>query len=511
MLTPFVRATILFAVVLTTGCGVFRSTPQLDPEAELRLSRQLEYFFPGNMVSQQAARDYAQQQLRAAFSRLENEGLRRKPSAKSLEIIRDYVRQHFLRGYRDYASFADLFRHGHYDRATATAIYALFLDYFDLPHKIEADLWEVVPIVEVDGTRTALVAPVRRLRVEAREQGFVRNYLSLLRAVDLLPPEAWTQPEAEIFERYYLPRKMEMTLPQLASFLHYLQALRAYRDQQYLETINQLDFAQGLASLPVYAILRRATSLQLANKGQSESRESLFHLFKLWEQTPTELFEVELINRFSRATDDYLFQRRQPAELDSLYQYFKSHTTQDPRLHEQLQDIYYLKRARYHAMMREPSRVMTYMDSLYQIRPDDTNVHNVLAGFLVWSLRSEHNYAAGLDLVDEYREKYPFLVQHPYFKDLDLSFRAERIRYFFDNDQPNEGHRYLNEFESLLAVYGRTPRSDSWITTAYLAASGYYYRRKEYASALQWIERGYALAPTDPYLDHRTWLLRMYR
>jgi tetratricopeptide (TPR) repeat protein len=154
---------------------------------------------------------------------------------------------------------------------------------------------------------------------------------------------------------------------------------------------------------------------------------------------------------------------------------------------------------------------MSFMDSLYRYQPNNTAVQEVLAGMLVWSLRnSEREFSRGLDGINLYSRRYPFLHQNELFQDRHLLYQAERVRYYFDQDDLVKGGNYFEEFKRLLTTSRSAPRRNSWILTAYLAASNYYFRQGDYSQAFDLIQQARREAPDDPYLDHRAGVLRNY-
>ena len=494
----------IISLILTTPLHAYASAAEVE-----RLDEQLEMLLPGNGQQDLSARAYARGQLYELFQRLEDSRVRRKATHKALQLIVEEVEGSFLHTPGTFVPFANLFREGQYDQSTATAIYALVLEYFSIPYAIQMDEWQVSLLADPDGRPQLLGLPLGRRQMRQRLADFKRSYLELLRSVALLQEEEWRRPEEELFRLYYFGDTDQLSLRELASYLHYRQALAAYDRKAYVEVLSWLEQAQDLSGRPLYAILQRATWLQLAGEDDT-SRESLFYLWKVWEGSPGEPWQSELLRRFSKATVSEGDSIMGAYRIDSIYQYFNERFSGHGFAQQQLREMYYLKQARFHAHYGHTEEVTSYMDSLYLLRPQDQDVQNVLAGMLVWSLGSERDFTRGLQRIQQFSNRYPFLQNNELFQDQHLFYQAERIRYFFDRDEAATAANYLREFDLLLQRFGRTPRMTSWVTTAYVAASNYYYRRGEFTYALHYVERAYALAPTDPYLEHRVDLIRNY-
>lgn len=478
------------------------------PAAEL--VDQLQLFLPGTTTSDRAGRAFVERQLQHLIRQLEISGIQKRSVKKSVPYLRQQVEARFFKQVAEDADLLTMTQTGNFNQTSAAAIYALLLEHFDIPYQIRADLWEVYVIADPIGEHLPLFPPGNRQRIAPREKAFVRDYLQLLRNL-AIPSEAdWQRPEMELFQKYYFGSDERMSLSQLAAFAHYQQALRAYERKAYPQTLDHLRLADQLSVRPAFDVLRRATIYQLADRGQGDSRESLFYLFELRREHSGEDFQAEIRRRFERVVEEQLRQRHNPRALDSVYAIVCARTSGDARLRTLLGETYCRQRIRYHADRQETQEVLRFVDSLYRYRPDDVALQEILAAEVVKPLTTERDYRLGLPRTEQALQRYPFLRQHPLFCDMDLHYRAERIRAVYDADDARQGQQYLNEFAQLLMRYPVTERRSSWIVTAYLAASNYHFRRGEYRAAEAVLERAYALAPQDHYLLHRLELLKNY-
>lgn len=472
----------------------------------------LQLFVPGESTDQQADRAFAEQRMAKLIRQFEQENqLSQRSRKKAIELIHETVQDQFLRQYDPTAEFVDLFRNGRYNQATAAALYAMVLEFYRIPHLIRGELWEVYVVADPDKRKKRLSAPAGVRRSDLREQAFIGDYVQLLRQLGITGPGQSATPQHEVFRQYYFGSEESLSLSQLAAFVHYQQAQAAYKARRYHLVLEHLDHAAAQAPRPLFEVIRQATLYQLASQGEGGNRKALFYLFELWRQQPEAVLRNEVLRRFVTVADESLFSgQREAVRLDSLYGYMLDKTSADPDLQHRIQEIYFMKKARYHALHNEPEAVRVYLDSLYLYRPDDEHVKELLGNLLVWSLRRGLAPEEGMARMRELSDRYPFLPADDSFRDLDLQYRADHIRLVFDAGQATEGGQLLREFEQLLQRYGPTPNDHLWILTAYLAASNHYYRLQDFSTALQLLQRANALIPGNPYLEHRVEMLRDY-
>lgn len=474
-----------------------------------KLDDHLAMLVPGSGLQEQSARIYAKRQLQELFTRLEDQRIRRKSSSKAIGLIENEIRLTFLRSATRFAHFSALFKDQEYDQSTATALYALTFEYFGIPYRIQLEEWEMRLVADPDG-KPQQIKVFRKSRSRQTTNAFRQLYLELLQAVALVPHEEWQQPADQLFQSHYFGESShQLSLSELASFLLYKQALAAYQRAAYVESLDWLSQAHQLADRPLYTVLRRAVWLQLANE-EPTSQESLYYLWKIWEDSPGEPWQSELLHRFGKVAAGQADPRRGDTVIDSLYRHFHTQFAGYPSARRQLRELYLLKMARFYAKHGQAAPVMDYMDSLHQLRPGDPEVQNVLAGMLVWSLTAERDFNQGLEKTQYYQQRYAFLATNPLFLDQTLFYQAERIRYYYDRGEADRGAFYLREFETLLARAPTAPRRVAWITTAYLAPSNYYFRQGDYFLAYQYIDKAQRLAPDDAFLQHRKELLGNY-
>lgn len=471
------------------------------------LDAELELLLPGRDAQAQSTRAYAKQRLSAVCLALEAEKISKLKPHKAIVKLEAAVQAQFLLQYHPFANLDMLFKNGMYDPTTAAAVYALTMRFLELPHALQLQDGGVV-LTAYPAELNHIVGG-RKATDAQQHEAFQDAYMSVLMNVGFLPEQAWTQPKAELFVQYYTGGQRAINMQELAGFLYYQQALQAYKGKDWNAVLVQLQHARQLTDWPVYDVLKRAVWIQLATSPDLKSADSTTeYLWKLWGIAPGAPWQSALLAQFNTAIGTLPKPGIWP--MDSLYLTYSERFAGHNDALLQLKAMYFLQRARFHAREGSTGKVMDYMDSLYLLRPTDTDVHDVLAGMLVWSLRTERSFAQGLELIAFYERKYPFLASNALFQDQHLFYQAERLRYYFDADDVAAGLQHFQAFEQLIARTGRTPRFDSWITTGYLAIANYYFRQGEYRQTLNYLTQARVHAPTDPYLDHQETLLRRY-
>ncbi|MEL6659442.1 MAG: hypothetical protein AAFP77_05835 [Bacteroidota bacterium] len=496
---------LLLLTILLLAVGIARAELRTEKLAEL--DTQLQLLLPGTSNHEQANRAFAKEQIQDLLQGLEDRRIRRKNTDKALQLLEEEVSFRFLRKPGAFTNFHQLFTTGQYDRSTASALYALAMEYFDLPYTLTVRDAEILITASAEGTSHEFTLPHGDPWTAASSQRFQNAYLEVLRSIGYLSPAEWRRSPKALYDQYYIGGETEVDLQQMASFLFCRQALKAYYDEAWSNALDWIYKAELLQRWPVQKVLRRAVWLQLANQ-KDNPEESLRHLWMIWQESPGAPWQRELLRHFNQAISKQANQSIW--QIDSTYLSFQEQFARHPGAQGQLRELYYLHRARFHARENNTGLVMSFMDSLYNLHPQNVEVQDVLAGMLVWTLRAVREFGDGLTLINKYERQYPFLANHILFQDRNLFYQAERIRYHFNADEAVLGNQYLKEFQARSNRGSRPPGYVSWLSTAHLSASDYYFRKKNYQQAFMLVEEARQQAPEDPYLDHRVDVLRRY-
>ncbi|MGB3546757.1 MAG: hypothetical protein WBA17_07270 [Saprospiraceae bacterium] len=488
------------------------------PPARTALTAKLEVLIPGGTVTARAERAYLESQFTVLFNRLDRAKVNRGNTKKRIRRLRESLEETFRQSDTPRAGLVDLFREGDYNEASAALLYSLVLDHYDIPYAVTIDHWVVRVTAEPEGAKELLNKPTGQKLTALRRKAFAADFVEAVRSLGALTETESLQPTEVLFERYYFSADEPVNWITLAAFMHYRQSLYAFADKNYLGALERIIYAQNLAGRPLFGLMRRAVILQLSAQDDIGSREALYYLLQLYRGQPDdEQLRQALLGRFlSVANGSLLDEQRYVGELDSLYKFLSegvgSTSPAEQQWQDRLSQVYLFQKARFYSRLGNYERVGEYMGRLYRLRPDDVQVRDAMAGLLTHAIREEYRTnPAGLNARREAMvSAYPFLIQHPSYKDLDLALRASIIRDAFDRDDGSRGEEELRGFETSLARYGTTPRIDLWITTAYAAASNFYFRREDYFTATAYMERATILLPEDSYLAHRLEVLRRY-
>jgi hypothetical protein len=444
--------------------------------------------------------------IKGSAKRLERQKVKRKRPKKMLQLIRHEVENRYLRHYQSLSDFSRLFKDNHYNELTAAALTSMLLQELEIDHQLFLFQQEV-RITLADGTVLEIESWGRNRPLTRRRAGEQSHLIELVDALQLPPESEFRQ---SILAPYRSDAEKKALSPgELSGMLYYRRALDFYLKRQYAAALIALDRAGTYFADPKLELIRYVILYQQA-KNLSADSKLIEPLFKLYRLHSSPGIAVEMVHRFAELAEYYLLEKGDQIKFEDLYTAYRQLFAEDEVILQQLKEIYFIEMAQFHARRYEPHRVIGFLDSLNTYRPEDPQIQKILAPLLVQSLSGQKDPEKGLAIIEVYRKDFPFLQKDTFFRDVELSYRAERTRKAFDADRGEQGRNYLVAFEQQLAKAGLTPRSKLWIVTAYTAASAFYFRNADYINARWHIQRALALVPDDDFLLHRQEVLRNY-
>lgn len=450
--------------------------------------------------------DFALEEVQSSARRLERQKVKRKRTKKQIQLIQHEVESKFLRHYKGLSGFGALFKQGDYNELTAAALVSMLLKELDIEHELY--FWQQQPqIILADGSSLNIEnwGRSRPARLGPEEE---RSRLVAVLSALQLPPESRLYQSA--VSPYRAKNEKRRLMPaELTGMLYYRRALDFYSRRELGAALTALEKARTYLDDSRLEVVRYAILYQQA-KTLGQDSTLVEPLFELYHLHPSSEIAEELVRRFAQLAEHYLLNKKDTRQFEDLYYTYRREFAHKPLVLQQLKEIYFIEMAQYHAAAFEPSWVIFYLDSLNTYRPKDPNIQKILTPLLVRSVCNQKDPEAGLQIIETYSRDFPFLRKEVLFKDMELCYRAERTRRAFDAGKEGQGKEYLEVFEQKLAQAGLTPRSELWITTAYDAASDYYFRNADYVNARWFIRRALALVPDDPFLLHQQEVLANY-
>ncbi|CAH1002229.1 hypothetical protein LEM8419_03146 [Neolewinella maritima] len=490
------------------------------------LSGRLRMLYPGEDAEATLERAYLAKKLDNLFLQLSHhDRVERGPVHKQVERIQERFVRELLLTYDARAGLTDAFRSGSYNDATATLLYALTLEKYNIPYEAHVDHWESYLTVDPQGKRTiALHSPGTRTHTPAAERGYRREYLSLLRTVheeDIaqLSPAAADQ----LFYRFYYRPAQRLSFRQLSAYAQFRRAQHAFTRADYTSAIADLHAAWLLDDRQAFLMYRRAVELQQSSLSAPDVTGYVDDLFTRWREDSTNRYLPAALLRHFDDRQQLLLTQDQPDKARHLLTtYCTRDATASPVLSrdgpapatawcDELKQLQHLRFLAHYQSRGEYVQALHLAEALLAEQPQDAQRQAYVAELTLVHLRQ--TTASPEELVTQARAaalRYPFLLQHDRYADIVLRQTALRVRDLFAQENVAAGQLELVHFRKQLRDIPNGYDRKLWTLTAFVAASNYYFAERDYAPARAYIEEALGHDPTNDFLLHQQDLLRRY-
>ncbi len=478
------------------------------------LSDRLRLLYPGDEPAVADARSFVEKKLENLFRQLRyTDKLTRKSLRRQVRGIEDRVTRDVLRYYDPAAELADAFRNGTYNEATATLLYALTFEAFNLPHAGYVDHWESYLLVDPGGKRITVRNPSARPHTPETELTYRREYLGLIRSTldKKLPALSPAEADAVFFTYYYQPGR-RLTFRQLFAYAQFRLAQSAYATADYARADRLLANARLQESRPAFQLLERAQEIQLSALDRPDMESYVTELFALWQEAPhNRYFPAALLQHFDERQSILLKQRRPDDARELLAHYVIRCPDGQADWSNQLRLLQSLRLLAFYQEQGQTVQALHLAEALLAGAPGNSNFQGYVAELTLVHLRQ--TYPNPDELVAEAAkaaERYPFLLQHGRYADILLRQAALRVRDYFAAREETAGLEALTEFREKLSLIPNGYDRTLWTLTAFVAASNYYFAEKDYPPARAFIKEALEHDPANDFLLHQQDLLSRY-
>jgi hypothetical protein len=513
---------ILFLAVMTTAFAQktisfdelhFHSNFEEVAFKNLETSSNFDLIFAVNSNITKEKTNAYKKQLANFFQVLEKKKVRKKKLKKAAKIIFETTHEYFFKKYEEYAEFHQIFKDGTFNCVTASAIYALTLEHFDIPYEIR-ELPTHVYIVAAPKTEHIILEstdPIDGLYTIDKTK-----YVKMLTKMKLISEAEIRQNSVDdLYEKYANEEEKVINFRELAGDLYYNASLQSLELEFYPKTLDLINKSLYLYDVPNAKYIKIAVQLQLADEANIEDYKSLKYVFDLLEYEEYQEVTSDNIESYNyQITKQYLIDDFDESAYWERHHYILRfiNSKEFPELHEQIQLLHFKQMSYSNYLRGQKEASKNYVDSSYQIAPNDLTIQNVIAeqvikGFQYASIQEVENN------LDENIKKYPFLSERVEVLNLFFMLSSDKVSRAFLNDEETVGFAALNdfekEFEKSTQVEDKT--KEMAIGNAYGAIHSYYLRKMKSETAKEWLEKGLKKAPNSTELLRKKKLFDDYQ
>ncbi|MDH5597727.1 MAG: hypothetical protein OEY34_01305 [Cyclobacteriaceae bacterium] len=439
--------------------------------------------------------------INALKSELSKKKFEAKSEEKKLKLLFDLTHKTFFLKYKEVSNFNEIFNTKEYNCVSATALYSLILNEYNIPYSIKETPTHVF-LIAYPSSKDII------LESTAPTNGYFNPSSSeIQKAVNsLIELKYYTQEEVEskgirqVYNEFFY-NEDEIDLKKLAGLQYHNEAIKYYSEDNYEQALNSIYKSRLLYPSEKSEFLSYAFLSKILNKTDFTDFKHIKYLAQFANLPIVD--SKEIISAYSMIINNRLFFESDHESMDSIYSYLKKQLS-DSTLIKDLSEIHYEGFAKYYAKKSDFNKSLEYSTKAFEINPNNVNTQSLITQSLVQDLYRRGGSESTLEKMNESTEVFPFLKENSLFQSLYFHTYATSAYYHLRADDLSGGLNYLKMMESLIEQFGNELKYDeNQYGMIYAEAGATYFRMRKYKEAKKIIEKGLSIIPNHPELKIR--------
>lgn len=420
----------------------------------------------------------------------------RSPKQKAKYIFKE-VHANFFKQYEENVMFYKIFDNGIYNCVTASMLYAIVLDHYQIPYEIKEKPTHIY-LVALPGTENILFETTNPRGLYVPDERFKREFVN-----NLIETKFTTQTYvnsiglANAFNEFYYNND-KISLVQLAGVQYYNQSLDYYsnaKDQP--AAIRSALKMYKLYPCAKHALFKGYLIRAALDNSLYDQLQDVLYLCE-FANTATDVKDEKFVyGTFQSMFDAKLYKEGNDTLMYQAFTILQSNLSSEKILKE-ISYIYYGNMGAWRFDKGDLEQSLEYGEKAYAINPKDSRLQDMIARSIVLKSDKLRGKEAAISTLHAYAEKFTFLKSNKLFQSMMVAQYAFRAYGLFLENSATDGYKYLKLMEESLDSSGeKMTVYEDLLGMAYAEAGAYHYRKKEFNKAREILKKG-----LDYYPDH---------
>jgi hypothetical protein len=470
----------------------------LAPETPHTEHEYLAQLLAVNPASTDVHLQQAERRLADFYAQLDATKISTKPLAKQVRSIFELAHQRFLTKYEDGATFDRTVQDGVYNCVSASVLYALIFEHYQLPYAIRQKPTHVYLVADPQASNIMVETTAPTFGYFLPDAKFKKAYVDYLVDGKLVSQQEVQQLGVEELFKQKFQADKTISLPQLISLQYYNQGVLALQADEDVKGYHALRKAEKLypATETKYLLTQ---SLAARLRGNSyNTLEDVQLLTEFYARQPATKYHDECVNDFRTMTQKFLLERGDTTTYRRVYGTFLS-SVADTATRNSLSYVYYMQRGRMLALQQRNPEAFPLLLQAFHYNQVSPELQGLISAVVQDEINVHRNSVGLLQRLDQYGADYPFLRSTPPMRQAYLYSYGRAAYDAFVSDKRTEGKKYLTAFEQAYARKDATIDTPL-VATIYLAASIAAGKAHDLAGAKAYAQKGLKYEPTNPDL-----------
>ncbi|MFN5556263.1 MAG: hypothetical protein ACK48F_08625 [Chryseotalea sp.] len=423
-----------------------------------------------------------------------------KSESKKAKSFATTIKEKYMLQYSEETDFESVFAAGRYNELTATMLYALGLEYLNIPYQIVLEPGNFLVVAYPSTNPLRIDSAPSSVAVTTISNEYMNQYVAMLRNQKIISEKEYKSKSLkELFDEYYFGKVGQIKLENLISIYYLHIADNFLKDDKHLlafEASEKALYINANARATYYAtnlVADAFLSIKEKNLKQAEL------LGKYTRYKPQGYSDDVALGEFVQAGEKLLVSEGKKEAFRIYYEKVLAYTFQ-PVLNQKITTYYYTLLGNYFSKQGSYDSSFVQFDKAISINKEDQNLHLDFIRCLY--LLGEQGYGSKSfqDKVMTSRLKHPQLAKFRQFQQLAGSVLLAQVTYAFQSNKPQVGEKLLTQFEQDKELHVTQP---SMISSVYSLVAVFYFQKNQTQKAKEILNRGLLIVPDNFELKQR--------
>ena len=452
-----------------------------------------------------------QKRIDGIVASLKNQGLEGKKTKKQIQEIYKSIHKEELKKYVEDAGFNELFESGDYNCVSATALYAMVLQEFNIDYEIRETPTHVYLVADPSDTKVLIESTLPQNGTFEFDYKTKKEYVNYLVSSKLISKEEFENTSVDkLFEEHYDQNKI-IDLTQLAALMYYNEGVTKFNTRDYESASLALKKANTIyPSVAVGLLYNSALATQLNSEIATKKYNPLMLAsFVNFNRTNDE-YSVYGIDFFKNIGNQLMIENPDVPKYKSYFESFKSMLDDSVDINP-FSQTYYVLLAYSNELNENYAAALQNMNYSYISNSENLSTKEAILGLIRNHLVNDKEHEATTDSLDMYFDIFPFLEENTGLQEYYSYCKMRVIREIFLYNMPTLGYEKLSAFEESLQYANAYSHDKEYLENMYLDIAGYYARKNNMNMAAKSLQRGLQFEPNSMLLKNRLMELSQFR
>ncbi len=421
-----------------------------------------------------------------------------KPQNKFIKDLFNFTHRSFLKKYDIDVYFNSIENNGIYNCVTASALYSLFFERYNIQYNIKEAPTHVYLIANPGTSNIMIETTSPQAGYFMPDARFKKSYLDYL--VDnksITREEIYASGEDIAFEKNYYNQE-KISIVELAALQYYNYGISLLDKKDYMGAFNQFEKSYFLyPSNKIQMMIVASVSEVIGGSPLTDTNEVNIYV-RLYKYSNSEKDKDIFVRNFEVFTQRNLIEKNNLSYYNTIYNRILN-SVNDSILNSRISFIYFSQRGRVAALNGNYDEAIKLMTTSLTLNKEQNEVNSLFAAAIIERYVNTESCAS---VMLSFTKENDFLLKNNRYNEaICHCYLKESLNYFAAMNY-KRAFELMKKFEDFQSLHQVNPSAEN-VGAVYGNASSYYIRKGDYKQGRKYLLRGLKISPTSIELNRK--------